>query len=193
MWSMILSQDERFVVCAQASNGDEAVELAKAMRPNVVLLDINIPPSNGFEVAKLIRKYSPGSKILGISMYDFPAYAKRMFSIGGRGYITKNSPVEELVTAILTVSEGETYLCRQIKDVLDKQVAKLENGEQQSSLTKREFEIISRIKEGLTSKEIADRLDLSISTVNIHRYSIFKKLRIKNVAALMNFTHLQGL
>lgn len=189
---MIISKDERFLICGEASDGNQAIELTRIKRPDVVLMDINMSPIDGFEATKLIRKYSPGSKILGISMYSFQAYVKKIMAAGAKGYITKNSPVEEMLTAIATVATGETYVCHHLRNILDEHDLE-ENDETTQRLTKRELEIIGLIKVGLSSKEIAAQLKLSLNTIDIHRHNIFRKLKIKNLAALMNFTHTHGL
>src|SRR5215213_6649539 len=115
-WSFILNTDERFKVVAECSNGEDAVEQAKQKRPQIVLMDINMTPVSGLEATKQIRKVSPGSKIIGVSMHSQPAYAKKMLQIGARGYVTKNSSKEEMMKAILEVHQGSRYICEEIKN-----------------------------------------------------------------------------
>lgn len=189
---MIILRDERFFVCAEAADGNQAIELAKLKRPDVILMDISMTPMDGFEATRQIRKYCPGSKVLGISMYAFPAYAKKIIAAGAKGYLTKNSPVEEMLTAIYQVSKGEFFMCSQIREQLEASEKQSEEGNTYS-LTKRELEIIGLIKGGLSSKEIASHLNLSLNTIDIHRHHIFRKLKIKNLVALMNFTYSHGL
>ena len=187
-WSAILNSDPRFKVIGETGSGEEAVELAKQLRPNVVILDINLPGMNGFETIPLIRKYSPGSKILGVSLHTQPTYARKMIQKGALGYVTKNSSREEMFKAILEINEGRKYICEEIKNILSEQML---NGEDQTgglnSLSQREIEIISFIKKGNSSKEIADILSLSAKTIEVHRYNLMKKLNLKNAAALVNF------
>src|SRR5689334_10485102 len=109
-WSFILSSDPRFHVVGETSAGNEAVELAKRERPNIVLMDVNMTPVNGFDATKLIRKYSPGSKVIGVSMHSMPAYAKRMLQVGAMGYVTKNSSKDEMIAAIMQVDSGKKYV-----------------------------------------------------------------------------------
>ncbi|MBL7733263.1 MAG: response regulator transcription factor [Chitinophagaceae bacterium] len=193
-WSFILNSDNRFRVVGETSNADDAVEIAKTEKPRIILMDINMSPVNGFEATKLVRKYSPGSKVIGISMHSMPTYAKRMLQMGAMGYVTKNSSKDELLTAIMEVNGGKKYVCDEVKNILAQQELE-EDGSQPdlNTLSKREIDIVQLIKEGLSSKEIGQRLDISLKTVEVHRYNILKKLNLKNTAALVNFTNAHGL
>ncbi|MEO7924232.1 MAG: response regulator transcription factor [Chitinophagaceae bacterium] len=194
-WSFILNSDPRFQVIGETSNGDEAVEIAKSKMPNIVLMDINMTPLNGFDATKLIRQFSPGSRIIGISMHSMPAYARRMLQMGAMGYVTKNSSKDELLSAIVAVNNGKKYICEEVKNILAQQ--ELNDDENSlpdmNVLSQREIDVVKLIKEGLSSKEIAIRLDISLKTVEVHRYNILKKLNLKNTAALVNFINTQGL
>lgn len=193
-WSFILNSDSRFQVIGETSNADEAVEIARTKNPDIVLMDINMTPVNGFEATKLVRKYSPGSKIIGISMHSMPAYARRMLQIGAMGYVTKNSSKDELITSIVEVYGGKKYICEEVKNILAQQELEDEGGTPDMNvLSRRELDIVQLIKEGLSSKEIALRLDISLKTVEVHRYNILKKLSLKNTAALVNFINVHGL
>jgi len=193
-WSFILNSDARFQVIGETSNADEAVEIARDKKPEIVLMDINMSPVNGFEATKLVRKYSPGSKIIGISMHSMPAYARRMLQMGAMGYVTKNSSKDELLAAIIEVHNGKKYVCDEVKNILAQQELEDEGGAPDMNvLSRREIDIVQLIKEGLSSKEIAIRLDISLKTVEVHRYNILKKLSLKNTAALVNFINAHGL
>jgi two-component system invasion response regulator UvrY len=187
-WSLILNTDPRFNVIAESGSGEEAIELSKALRPNVVIMDINLPGMNGIEATQQIRKYSPGTKILGVSLHTQPTYARKMIQKGAMGYVTKNSSREEMFKAIVEIQDGKKYICDEIKNILSDQVI---GGEDQqtglNSLSQREIEIISYIKKGNSSKEIAESLSISVKTVEVHRYNILKKLNLKNSASLVNF------
>ena len=168
---------------------ERAVAIAKARRPRIVLLDINMQPVNGFVTAKRICHYSPASKIIGLSMYSLPAYAKKLLQNGAKGYITKNSSKEEMIDAILQVYDGHTYICNEIKTLLAHQQPKGKLGSKRktNALTQREMDIIMLIKQGNSSREIAEKLTITYKTVEVHRYNILKKLNLKNTALLVNF------
>ena len=187
-WTYILNSDERFEVVAECGDAEQAVELAKELTPDIVLMDINMAPFNGFEATEKIRKLSPDSKIIGVSMHSQPAYAKKMLQVGARGYVTKNSSKEEMFNAITEVFRGNKYVCDEIKTIISDQLLD-DNQDTPSinSLTEREMQIIHHIREGHSSKEIATQLDISLKTVEVHRHNILKKLKLKNSASLVNF------
>jgi DNA-binding NarL/FixJ family response regulator len=191
-WSFILNNDMRFKVTDQCSSGEEAVLLAKEKRPDVVLMDINMSEMNGLEATEQIRKYAPASKIVAVSMHNQPVYVKKIMKMGARGYITKNSPINELLNAIVEVHNGNKYICDEMKQILSEH-ALVENEKQGlNALSEREIEIIQLIKNGLSSKEIAAKLEISLKTVEVHRHNILKKLNLKNTAALVNFINISG-
>jgi DNA-binding NarL/FixJ family response regulator len=187
-WSFILNADPRFKVVAECGSGEDAVELARQLRPNIVIMDINLPGMNGIEATQLIRKFSPGSKVLGVSMHTQPAYARKMLQKGAMGYVTKNSSCDEMCKAIMEIHHNRKYICDEIKNILSDQV--MSGDDQQiglNSLSEREIEIIGFIKKGFSSKEIAQPLSISVKTVEVHRYNILKKLNLKNTAAMVNY------
>jgi DNA-binding NarL/FixJ family response regulator len=192
-WSFLLGRDENFEVIAEVGEGEQAVEIAKTKRPNIVLLDINMVPLNGFDILKLIRKFSPGSKVIAVSMHSQPAYAKKMLRLGAKGYVTKNSPRQEMIDAIKDVNNGNIYICQEVKNILSDQMLGEDEGTGLNQLSEREIEVINQIKDGHSSKEIADRLGISIKTVEVHRHNILKKLKVKNTASLINFINSTGL
>lgn len=193
-WSFLLGRDEKFEVIAEVGDGQRAIEIARDKRPNIVLLDINMAPLNGFDVLKMIRKLSPGSKVIAVSMHSQPAYAKKMLRLGARGYVTKNSPRQEMVDAIMDVTAGNTYICQEVKNILSEQMLGEDEGAAGlNQLSEREIEVINQIRDGLSSKEIADRLGISIKTVEVHRHNILKKLKVKNTASLINYINSTGL
>ncbi|MFM2363647.1 MAG: DNA-binding response regulator [Sphingobacteriales bacterium] len=187
-WTFILNSDPRFHVVAECGDSEEAVEVARQKRPHIVLMDINMAPMNGFDATEKIRKVSPSSKIIGVSMHSQPAYAKKMLQIGARGYVTKNSSKEEMYKAIIEVYKGNKYVCDEIKNIISEQLLdENQSAPTINSLTDREIQIVNQIREGLSSKEIAAKLDISLKTVEVHRHNILKKLKLKNSASLVNF------
>ncbi|PZR26886.1 MAG: DNA-binding response regulator [Citrobacter freundii] len=193
-WSFILNSDPRFTVIGETSSGEEAIQIAAQKKPEIILMDVNMSPVNGFDATKQIQKISPESKVIAVSMHTMPAYAKRMLQLGAMGYVTKNSSKEEMIAAIIEVSEGKKYICEEVKNILAQQ--ELDETAAQgdmNNLSRREIDIIKLIKEGMSSKQIALELDISLKTVEVHRYNILKKLKLKNTAALVNFINIKGL
>lgn len=188
-WTYLLNLDSRFTVVADCGDADKAVELATDKRPDVILMDINTPVFAGLEATQKIRKQQPGSQVISISSYSQPLYVKKMMQMGAMGYVTKNSSREEMLHAILEVSQGNKYICNEVKDIISEQALNGETSNQPdvNSITNRELEIINLIREGCSSKEIAGRLFISLRTVEVHRHNILKKLKLKNTASLINY------
>ena len=193
-WSFLLGRNENFDVIAELGDGQKAIDIARDKRPQIVLLDINMAPMNGFDILKMIRKLSPGSKVIAVSMHSQPAYAKKMLRLGAKGYVTKNSPKQEMLDAITEVNRGNIYICQEVKNILsDQMLGEEDTAAGLNHLSEREIEVINQIRDGLSSKEIADKLGISIKTVEVHRHNILKKLKVKNTASLINYINSSGL
>jgi len=189
MWGQLFAGREDIEVVGKIGEFEEAVNMIKSKRPDIVLLDINLPNASGMDAVPLIRKFSPGTKIIAVSMHSQPAYAKKMLQLGARGYVTKNSSHDEMYEAIDSVLAGKTFVCQEIKNILSEQTL-MEDGEEKPNikeLSMREIEIIRLIKEGHSSKEIGTKLNISPRTAEVHRHNILKKLKLKNTASLINF------
>ena len=117
-WKELLDKDSRFSVISQCANGEDAVEQAKQLVPDIVLMDVNMSPLNGFEATQQITEILPSVKVIGISINNTPKYALKMFAYGAFGYVTKTSVFAELKTAIEKVHEGEAYICAEIRKKL---------------------------------------------------------------------------
>ena len=188
MWAKMFATNNEIEITGESGVLDEAIEMIKIKRPDIVLLDINLAQGSGLDAVPLIRKFSPGTRIIAVSMHNQPAYVKKMMSLGAKAYVTKNSSHEEMFKAINEVMNGRVYLCAEIKDILSDQVLNNEvNRPDVKDLSLREIEIIKLIKEGLASKEISSKLNISTRTVEVHRHNILKKLKIKNTASLINY------
>jgi DNA-binding NarL/FixJ family response regulator len=193
-WSFILNSDQRFKVIGETSNGEEAIQMVISIRPDIILMDVNMTPLNGFDTTREILEIVPNSKVIAVSMHAMPAYAKRMMQIGAMGYVTKNSSKDEMINAIIEVNAGKKYVCDEVKSILAQKELDEDGAPTDiNNLSRRELDIIKLIKEGLSSKEIAAQLDISLKTVEVHRYNILKKLKLKNTAALVNFINVNGI
>jgi two-component system invasion response regulator UvrY len=186
-FKMTLASHPDFLVIGEAGNGENAVELVPRSRPDVITMDINLPGISGIEATKQIRRMLPGAKVLGISLHTQPSYARKMMKAGAYGYVTKNTSTNEMFKAIMEVYGGKKYICAEIKNILSGHITGEEEQAKIESLSLREIEVIKHIKDGRSSKEIAQALFISVKTIEVHRYNILKKLRLKNVAALVNF------
>jgi two-component system, NarL family, invasion response regulator UvrY len=194
MWKHIFSENTNIEVVGESGSFDEAIEMISRLRPKIVLLDINLPPASGMDAVPMIRKAVPGTKIIAVSMHNQTSYARKMLRLGAKAYVTKNSSRQEILNAIDEVMKGGVYICEEIKDSLSNQVFnEQEITPNTKGLSLREMEIIKLLKEGFSSKEIADQLHISIRTAEVHRHNILKKLHLKNTASLINYLNTNGL
>ncbi len=186
-WAFMLNDNALFKVVAECGDTDQALRLSLEYKPDIIIMDINMGPVNGIDATERICKDMPGAKVIGLSMHAQPVYAKKMLRMGAMGYVTKNSPREEMYKAILEVHQGNKYICDEIKVMMAKHMqAKRENAPGINKLSYREMEISEYIKKGYSSKEIAADLNISFKTVEVHRHNILRKLGVKNSVSLVN-------
>ena len=189
-----LARHRHFLIVGEAGDGLEAVAKAKELLPDIVLLDIDLPQMNGFSVAELLHKELTKVKVLMLSMHQRPEFIPRMLESGTRGYVLKNAPTEELVKAIETVDAGETFFSPEIaRMAINQAVQGNGGGPDVRELTRREREVLVLVAEGLTNKEIADKLNVGVRTVETHRERIMRKLNIHSIAGLTRFALGKGL
>lgn len=187
-WVLLLNHDPRFMVVSVCSSGEEAIEQAKKLHPDVVIMDITMPGLNGIEATQLIHAILPKIKVLGVSQHAKSTYAFKMIKEGAKGYLTKSSSKNELFKAICEVYAGRQYVCEEIKNLSFNETLTGKNVHGWFGiLSNRELQIIKLIKDGYTSRDIGGVLNLSGRTVEVHRYNILKKLALKNTASLINY------
>ncbi|MBN8674036.1 MAG: response regulator transcription factor [Chitinophagales bacterium] len=116
-WSMLLDYDIRFSVIKECENGPDAIQEVSRLKPDILLVDINMYPLNGFEVTQKVLEADPSMKIIGISVNNQPSYANKMLELGARGFVTKGSPFEEITHAIVEVHNGRNYVCNEIRNM----------------------------------------------------------------------------
>ncbi len=166
---------------SEAGDAAEAWAQMDAAQPNLVLMDIGMKDMNGIELTAALRACHPELRVLMLSMYDNPEYVQRALQAGARGYVLKDAPAAEIVTALETVAGGGTYLSPAVSHRL------FRNEAPRPVLTPREAEILSALGRGHSSKQIARDLDLSVRTVETHRQSIKRKLSIEGQAELIKY------
>lgn len=191
-WQLVLNEDPRFTVIGSCSAGEEAVQLASQLAPDVILMDINLQGMDGFRATEEIHRQNPSIKIIGLSMHVELNFVKKMMSAGASGYVTKNSGADELFAAIGHEGPGK-FVCEEVRQELSMHFAETNSGQPSTKLSPREQEIVTYIKRGHSSREIASMLGLSRKTVDHHRYNIMKKLNVHNTAALVNYVNKQGM
>lgn len=178
----ILELEPDIIVSAQASNGREAVEFAEKLRPDVVLMDINMPVLNGLQAVKEIKDLGIDSKVIMLTIHEDREYLFKSLQSGASGYVLKDAEPSVLIDAVRNVASGETYIQSNMTTELVKEFNRVTQKEKErqfeTNLTSREIEVLNLIAEGLLNKEIAKKLYISEKTVKNHVSSIFKKLNV---------------
>ena len=181
-------------VVAEASDGVEALAAAERERPDVVLMDIAMKGMNGLEAAARLRERLPAVKVIILSMHTSEEYVLLALRAGAAAYLIKDSATSELELALKSVMRGETYLSPAIsRQVVDGYVQRVGAGGGPDPLTSRQREVLKRIAEGRSTKEIAYELNLSVKTVETHRAQIMERLGIRDVAGLVRYAMRAGL
>lgn len=177
-------------VIDEASNGQQAVDMARNLRPDVLIMDIMMPRMNGIQAAENIRELKLPTNILLLSMYSDEGLVYQALQCGVKGYVLKSSVSEELLQAIRAVSNGQTYLSSPISEIVESVGQPYSAGRNAypiSNLSPREKEILQLIAEGHTSAEIAKMLVISEKTVEKHRAKLLEKLNVRNLAGLVRW------
>jgi len=192
--SHLCAQPE-FEIVGEAANGLDALQKARLLLPDVVLMDITMPQMNGLEATTMLRKQAPLAKILILTMHNSKEYIAQMIRAGARGYLLKDGSPAELVRAIKAVHAGEVFFAPSVSRVIVDQL--VDGGgrvaEPVQNLTDREREVLSLIAEGLLNKQIADKLGIGVRTIETHRERIMRKLDIHTVAGLTKYAIAQGM
>ena len=186
----LLGKWDNIEIVAEATNGREAVTRVAQFHPDVVVLDISMPLMDGLEATRQIKRESPDTKILVLTMYDDEEYFFQLIRAGASGYITKRSASRELVSAIEAVFKGEVFFCPSIAKHLLSDYLRLDKNAdhvEQEQLTPREREVVKLIAEGHTNQQIADLLHRSVKTIESHRANILRKLNIHDSIELVKY------
>lgn len=188
----LITSTTRFSICGEAENGNTAFELIKKLTPDIAILDINMPGMNGFDIAKKVKYEEIKVNIIFLTMYNEEELFNKAMDLGVKGYILKECAVKDILDCIQSVADGKYYISPVISDYLVNRSTVLKIDEQQKSaiekLTPTEKQILKFIAEDKTSKEIADRLFISVRTVENHRMNICNKLSIHGSNALLKFS-----
>lgn len=182
---------ETIEIVGTARDGAEALKLGHELRPDIVVLDINMPGVDGLDAIELFKDQLPETKLLILSMHDNKEYISTALSYGARGYVLKDVPTREVVAAIEAIHSGGTYFSSGVSDVLIS--AQQDEGAGTGPLTVREQTVLHSLADGLSNKEVAAKLDISVRTVETHRKNIKRKLGVKTTAGLIRYAIDNGL
>ncbi len=185
--SILESYDDIRVV-GTLGTGQEAVDQVEALRPDVILMDLNMPGLGGLSATEIILERLPDTRILILSMHDSPEYISTALSHGAKGYVLKDVPTEEIKQAIDAVMQGERYLCTGASGSLEPK-----GDSTREALTGREQTILLQLAQGKSNKEVANALDISVRTVETHRKNIKRKLGISSTAGLTRYAMEHGM
>ena len=188
--SQLIQSEPDVAVCGEATSAEEAVELALKVKPDLAVVDITLGGVNGIELTKNLKAIQPKLHILVLSMHDESHYAERALRAGAKGYVMKREAGDQIVKAIRTVAAGEVYVSERIHKTILHQY--LHGGSAKGSspiarLSDRELEVLNLLGQGLSSKDIADKLHLSPKTVDSHRTHLKEKLELAGAPELIRF------
>lgn len=186
----LIDQSGDFVTCGQAENAQAALEAMRQLKPDVVLLDVSMPGTNGIELIKLMLAEQPRLRILMLSMHDESLYALRALRAGAKGYVMKQQAMENVLEALRKVTSGGIYVSPQFGEKLIFKAIKGSDGDLASpieTLSDRELEVLQHFGRGRNTREIAEALHLSVKTIETHRSHIKEKLGLKDADELVKF------
>lgn len=194
---LMLGKAENIRLVGEAANGRELLEMVKQLQPRVVITDIKMPIMDGIEATRKIKQQYPEVGVIGLSMFDEEDLVMDMLEAGALGYLVKNADKEEVVAAIKAVNNQEHYYCRQTSNKLAFMIARsrqqASRKREQVEFSEKELDIIKLICQELTNKEIADRLFLSVRTVEGYRLKLLEKIQVKNSIGLVIYAIQNGI
>lgn len=192
----IIEQNGQCKVISIAAHGGELLKQLEVILPDIIMMDIDMPVMNGIEATLQIRKLHPEIKIIVLTLHAEKGLVKRLMDLGANGFILKNSDRDELLLAIDHVNKGGRYFSSALTlNLIEQPVSSVIPGSYDSKkaqLTEREIEILKMIAEGLSNKEIGDKLFISHRTVDTHRTNLMKKLEVNNIAGLIRYAMKNG-
>jgi len=194
---MLLQTQPDIEIVAEADNGRDAVARARELQPDIVLMDISLPDLDGFEATQQIKRALPKTAVLALTMHESDEYFFKMLQAGASGYVPKKAAPTDLVTAIRTVYEGGVFLYPALaKSLVRDYIGRATEGSERAALdglTEREQEVLKLIADGLTNQEIADKLTISVKTVERHRANIMGKLNLHSRTELVKYAIRKGM
>ena len=193
----LLNAKRRWRIVGEAGDGLEAIDMARKLRPDIVILDIDMPNLNGLEAAPKIREAAPAAKIVALTLHESGEMVRRALDAGAHGFVLKSDLADRLVTALNEITDAKPFLTPKASDIVMREFVFAEKSQggagSPSALTRREAEVIRLLAEGRANKEIAVALGISVRTAEAHRANIAKKLGLHSLAELIRYAIRQGL
>lgn len=186
---LLLDQSPRYELTGYTQKGAELIPLIKEHHPDILILDLNLPDTDGFTLLKSIRQFNSTLRIIILTMYQDEHLVERARQEGANAYLLKNASNEELLNTLNNLDQLEFYITRELEQEMDRKKLFQDAFAQKMKLTKREIEIIRLLASGKSSPQVSTELSISAYTVDTHRKNIFRKLEINNIADLVRFAH----
>src|SRR3990170_2674834 len=194
---MILAREQDIEVVGEAGDGQQALDLVASLRPQVVIMDISMPGMGGIEATQRVKTKHPEVQVLALTMHEDETYVFQLLRAGAAGYVLKRAAAQDLVQAVRAAAKGEAFLYPSIaRKVVEDYLRRVETGEERErydGLTTREKEILTLIAQGLSNQQIAEKLFISIKTVQTHRAHILEKLGLHDRTELVRYAIRKGL
>jgi two-component system response regulator NreC len=194
---MILEREEDLQVVGEAADGQQALALVETLKPDVVIMDISMPGMGGIEATHRLKERHPGVAVLALTMHEDESYVFQLLRAGASGYVLKRAAASDLVQAVRAAARGEAFLYPSVaRKVVEDYLQRVTAGEERDrydGLTPREKEILTLIAQGLSNQQIADKLFISIKTVQTHRAHILEKLGLHDRTELVRYAIRKGL
>jgi two-component system response regulator NreC len=189
----MLEEHDGIEVVGQAEDGMAALESIQSLKPDVALVDVSMPKRDGLDVTAEVRAMGLGTRVLILTMYTDEQYALRTIKVGAAGFVSKSAPFEELIKAITAVHDGQRYLPDEIEEAYSEELAAIDAKKRPvDTLSKREFQVMGYLATGLTNREIAKELGISVKTIDTHRGHVLKKLKLRNNSDITRFAIRHG-
>lgn len=194
----LLEAQDGLTICGETGDGRTAIELARQLQPDIVVMDIRLPELNGFEATRRLRTISPKSQVLILSMHESEQMVREVIAAGAQGYVLKSDAGRDLVHAVQTLRRGETFFSQRIahqargvstRDLAASRKRRGRSGE----LTPREREILQLLAEGKSNKRVANALGISVKTAETHRARVMRKLQVESLAELVRYAIRNGI
>ena len=190
--SRLLADQDKIKVVGEASSGEDAVAKARELRPDVVLMDANMPGIGGLEATRRLLRFDPDVKVIAVTVHGDEPYPTRFMQAGAAGYVTKGTDIQEMVIAIRQVASGKRYLTPEIAQQMALKAVNPEEESPFDGLSDREMQVMLMITKGQKVQDISEQLFLSPKTVNSYRYRLFEKLKIENDVELTHMALRHG-
>ncbi|MFT6733773.1 MAG: two-component system invasion response regulator UvrY [Polaribacter sp.] len=191
--SSMLADFDKIKVVGEAESGEKAIKLARALRPEVVLMDANMPGIGGLEATRRLIRFDPDIKVIAVTVHNEEPYPTKFMQAGAAGYVTKGVDISEIVKAIIQVKTGKRYITPEIAQQMALKALEPDSESPFDILSEREMQVMLMITQGQKVQDISDSLFLSSKTVNSYRYRLFEKLNIENDVALTHMAIRHGI